>query len=208
MKALFKSIRSVKGAVIAVLLTAGIGIGLLAALPASEVMHAFSTNEYCGTCHTMEPAVETFANSVHGGNNSQGFVADCVSCHLPDSNVVDELWVKGTSGMRHLFGEYVLQMDSLDYDKLHPKRTEYVFDSGCVNCHRTLEERAENATEASPVSDQTHQLVFDRKDTDSGWKCSSCHYDIAHPDLKRNMRMKDEERMRELMSQLGVVNHG
>ncbi|MGR5206813.1 cytochrome c3 family protein [Vibrio sp. PNB23_22_7] len=192
---------------LAVLLLAGTGIGLLASLPAVEVLHSFSTNEYCGTCHTMEPMAETFAKSVHGGNNSQGFVADCVSCHLPDSNVVEELWVKGTSGMRHLYGEYVLQMDSLDYDKLHPKRTEYVFDSGCVNCHRTLEDRAKVATETSPISDQTHKLAFERKDTDSNWNCSSCHYDIAHPDLKRNMRQREEQRLREMAELLGVNNH-
>ncbi|ROV62192.1 cytochrome C [Vibrio ponticus] len=208
MRSLFKQIRSVKGAVLAAILTIGAGIGLLAALPATEVLHAFSTNEYCGTCHTMEPAAETFAKSVHGGNNSQGFVAECVSCHLPNSNVVDELWVKGTSGMRHLFGEYVLQMESLDYEELHPKRTEYVFDSGCINCHRKLEERAKVATTESPIADQTHQIAFARKDSDSNWQCSSCHYDIAHPDLKRSMRLRDEERMREMATLLGVENNG
>ncbi|AXY02455.1 cytochrome C [Vibrio alfacsensis] len=208
MKSLLKQIRTVRGAVVATLITAGAGIGLFASLPASEVLHAFSTNEYCGTCHTMEPASETFARSIHGGNNSQGFVADCVSCHLPDSNVVDELWVKGTSGMRHLFGEYVLQMEALDYDELHPKRTEYVFDSGCLNCHKALEDRALEATTESPISDQTHQLAFARKDSDSNWQCSSCHYDIAHPGLKREMRLREEERMHEIATLLGVENNG
>ncbi|HGH6026610.1 TPA: cytochrome c3 family protein [Vibrio mimicus] len=208
MKALFEAIKNVKGAVLAVLLLAGTGLGLLASLPATEVLHAFSTNEFCASCHTMEPMAETFAKSVHGGNNSQGFVADCVSCHLPDSNVVEELYVKGTSGMRHLWGEYVLQMDALDYDELHPKRTEYVFDSGCVNCHRTLEDRAKVATETSPISDQTHKLAFERKDTDKDWQCSSCHIDIAHPDLKRNMRLRQEEKMREMAALLGDVNNG
>ncbi|GAL04587.1 cytochrome c-type protein TorY [Photobacterium aphoticum] len=208
MKKLLTGIRSVKGAVFAAILTIGGGLGLLAALPASEVMHALSTNEFCSGCHTMTPMAETFKQSVHGGNNSQGFVADCVSCHLPESNVVEELWVKGTSGMRHLWGEYVLQMDALDYDALHPKRTEYVFDSGCVNCHRTLEERAAVATETSPISDQTHQLAFARKDTDSNWQCASCHYDIAHPGLKREMRLREESVLRDLAKFSGVENNG
>ncbi|ENS5605211.1 NapC/NirT family cytochrome c [Vibrio mimicus] len=207
MKALFEAIKNVKGAVLAVLLLAGTGLGLLASLPATEVLHAFSTNEFCASCHTMEPMVETFAESVHGGNNSRGFVADCISCHLPDSNVVEELYVKGTSGMRHLWGEYVLQMDALDYDELHPKRTEYVFASGCVNCHRTLEDRAKVAVETSPISDQIHKLAFERKNTDKDWQCSSCHIDIAHPDLKRNMRLRQEQKMQEMATLLGDVNN-
>ncbi|NLS11914.1 cytochrome C [Vibrio sp. SM6] len=207
MKQLWQQIRTVRGAVLASLIAAGAGIGLLASLPASEVLHAFSTNEYCGTCHTMTPATETFAQSVHGGNNTQGFVADCVSCHLPDSNVVEELWVKGTSGMRHLFGEYVLQMDALDYEELHPKRTDYVFDSGCESCHKGLEPRAEKATSESPISDQTHQMAFARKDSDPDWQCSSCHYDIAHPGLKRDMRLREEARMREIATLLGEHNN-
>ncbi len=141
---------------------------------------------------------KTFANSVHGGNNAHGFVAECVDCHMPKSNVVHELYVKGTSGMRHLWGEYVLGMEELDYDALHPKRTEYVYDSGCVNCHKDLERRASAATEDSKPSDWTHNLAFERKDTDPQWKCSSCHYDIAHPNLKLNMQNRAEEKMRKI----------
>tara|TARA_Y100001960_G_scaffold160875_1_gene169168 strand:- start:1946 stop:2545 length:600 start_codon:yes stop_codon:yes gene_type:complete len=191
-------LQGVKRKVIAALLIVGTGIGLLAALPATEAIHALSSNEFCASCHTMEPMVETFANSVHGGNNSHGFVAECVDCHLPKSNIVEELWVKGTSGTRHLWGEYVLGMEELDYAELHPKRTEYVYDSGCVNCHKDLERRAAEATENSKAADWTHNLAFARKDTDPQWKCSSCHYDIAHPNLNLNMQNRAEEKMRKI----------
>ncbi len=186
----------VKRKVILVLLLIGTAIGLLAALPATEVLHALSSNEFCSSCHTMKPMAETFANSVHGGNNSQGFVAECVDCHLPKSNVVEELYVKGTSGIRHLWGEYVLRMEALDYKTLHPKRTEYVFDSGCINCHKDLERRAKLATKDSKPADWSHQLAFERKATDSNWQCSSCHYDIAHPQLEANMAKRAEEKLR------------
>ncbi|NOH97394.1 NapC/NirT family cytochrome c [Vibrio sp. 99-70-13A1] len=197
-----KFLKGVKRQVIAALLVVGTGLGLLVALPASEAIHALSSNEFCASCHTMEPMVETFANSVHGGNNSHGFVAECVDCHMPKSNIVDELYVKGTSGMRHLWGEYVLGMEALDYQALHPKRTEYVFDSGCVNCHKDLERRASLATAESEPADWTHNLAFAKKDTDPQWKCSSCHYDIAHPQLEENMAERAEEKMR-LMAQGG-----
>ncbi|MDH5934338.1 cytochrome c3 family protein [Vibrio splendidus] len=196
-------LKGVKRKVIASLLVIGSGIGLLTALPATEVLHSLSSNEFCASCHTMEPMVETFANSVHGGNNSHGFVAECVDCHLPKSNIVEELYVKGTSGMRHLWGEYVLGMEELDYEALHPKRTEYVYDSGCVNCHRDLERRASIATEDGKISDWTHNLAFANKDNDPQWKCSSCHYDIAHPNLKENMRVRAADKLR-LLAQEGL----
>ncbi|NLS12497.1 cytochrome C [Vibrio sp. SM6] len=192
MKAIFAQIKRLNRNVLAVITLGGIGLGLLASLPAAEVMHALSSNEFCSSCHTMEPMAETFARSVHGGNNSQGFVAECVDCHLPDSNVVEELYVKGTSGLRHLWGEYILGMEALDYQALHPKRTEYVFDSGCESCHQALEARADVATDTSPISDQTHKMAFAQRETNSDFQCASCHYDIAHPDLKRQMRINEE----------------
>ncbi|KXF82042.1 cytochrome c3 family protein [Enterovibrio coralii] len=204
MKKLFAEARNVKRAVVALLVAVGMGLGLLSALPATEVMHALSTNEFCSSCHTMEPMAETFAQSIHGGNNSQGFVAECVDCHLPKSNVVEELYVKGTSGMRHLWGEYVLGMENLDYQALHEKRTDFVFDSGCESCHKQIEPRAVAATEASSIADQTHQLAFNRKETDANFQCSSCHYDIAHPGLKRNMRLREEK----LLETLAALQEG
>lgn len=201
MKKLLASLKNVKRSVLVLLCGAGIGIGLLLSLPAVEAIHAMSSNEFCGSCHTMEPMVETFAQSVHGGNNSQGFVAECVDCHLPKSNVVEELWVKGTSGTRHLWGEYAKGMTALDYEKNHNNRHEFVYDSGCLNCHKGLESRAVKATQASPIADQTHKLAFEKKGADKDWQCSSCHYDIAHPNLKWEMRERMYEEKRKLAKQ-------
>ena len=198
LKKIIQELRTLKGVTIAVLIVVGGGLGLLSALPAVEVIHLFSTNEFCSSCHTMTPAAETFTKSVHGGNNNVGFVAQCVDCHLPDSNVVEELYVKATSGTRHMWGEFIVGMEALDYDELHPKRTEYVYDSGCVSCHQNLEKRAELATPDSSVADQTHQMAFARKDTDPDWQCSSCHYDIAHPGLKQDMRERQEQSLQNL----------
>ncbi|UJF17282.1 NapC/NirT family cytochrome c [Vibrio sp. SS-MA-C1-2] len=191
-----KLLHNIKRKVISLIFLVGVCAGLLAALPATEVIHKLSSNEFCSSCHTMEPMAETFKLSVHGGNNAQGFVAECVDCHLPKSNIIEELYVKGTSGTRHLWGEYVLGMKQLDYEELHPKRTEYVYDSGCVNCHKDLERRALKATADGKVSDWTHNLAFKNKAEDPQWKCSSCHYDIAHPHLEKNMRERAEETMR------------
>ncbi len=197
MKKIFESIRYLKRSVLVVLAGIGVLFGLLLSLPAVEALHWASSNDFCASCHTMEPMVETFKQSSHGGNNSQGFVAECVDCHIPTSNVVDQLWVKGTSGMRHMWGEFVLGMEALDYQQKHDARSEYVFDSGCVNCHKTLEERALAASDSSPESDQVHKRSFEKKGSDSDWQCSSCHFDIAHPNLRWKMREREYTRLRE-----------
>ncbi len=174
-------------------------VGLALALPASQTLRSLSKNEYCASCHIMEPVVETFAHSSHGGNNDSGFVADCVSCHIPKSNVVEELWVKGTSGARHLWGEYVTGMTELDYDRLHDMRTEYVYDSGCLSCHKDIEPRAiAAAKQDTPTpADWTHAIAFEKMDGDSDWQCSSCHIDIAHPGLKWNLIDRKYDELRE-----------
>ncbi len=91
---IIEQIKQVKRSVKLAIVAAGIGIGLISALPATEVLHVFSTNEFCASCHTMKPMAETFSQSIHGGNNQHGFVADCIDCHPPKSNIVEELWVK------------------------------------------------------------------------------------------------------------------
>ena len=168
---------------------AGVVAGLLLSLPAVEVIHYFSTNEFCVGCHSMKPVERTFAESVHGGKNSQGFVADCGSCHLPTSNVVNELWVKGTVGMRHVFMEYVAGTELLDHEEFHAKRNTFNYESSCLNCHRKIEARATGVvTNASPISDQVHKMVFEYRAREETFHCANCHFREAHPGLREEMR--------------------
>lgn len=189
LKNLWLSIKDLPRSVLLTLLAGGVGVGLLLSLPAVEVVHFFSTNELCVACHSMKTVKETFAKSVHGGNNSQGFVADCGSCHLPTSNVVHELWVKTTVGMRHVYMEYIAGTELLDHQEFHAKRTEFSYESSCLNCHRMIEPRARGPiTPASPVSDRVHQVVFQYRDQEETFHCANCHFREAHPGLREEMR--------------------
>ena len=177
------------------MLAVGIATGLLLSLPAVEAVHYVSTNEFCVGCHSMKAVDETFARSIHGGNNSQGFVADCASCHLPTSNVIHELWVKGTAGMRHVFMEYIAGTELLDHEEFHAKRIDFNYESSCLNCHRKIESRARTQlTEASPVSDQVHKLVFEYRDQEETFHCANCHFREAHPGLREEMRARWREK--------------
>lgn len=182
-------IRNVPRRVMITLIAIGMAAGLILSLPTVEVLHYFSSNEFCTGCHSMTTAKETFAKSVHGGNNSQGFVADCGSCHLPKSNVVHELWVKSTVGMRHVFMEYVAGTELLDHEEFHAKRTSFTYESSCLNCHRMIEPRATEAlTDTSPVSDKVHKIVFENREKEETFHCANCHFQESHPGLKDKMR--------------------
>jgi len=182
-------IKGLPRSVLLPLLAGGVAIGLLLSLPATEMVHYFSTNEFCSGCHSMKTVKETFAESIHGGKNSQGFVADCGSCHLPTSNVVHELWVKGTVGLRHIFMEYIAGTELLDHEEFHAKRTTFNYESSCLNCHRRIEPRATGlVTSASPLSDQVHKIVFEYRDQEETFHCATCHFREAHPGLREEMR--------------------
>jgi cytochrome c-type protein NapC len=194
MKITWLKIKALPRSVRLSLLAAGVVIGLLLSLPAVEALHFVSTNDFCVGCHSMKTVDETFAESVHGGNNHQGFVADCGSCHLPTSNVVHELWVKGTAGMRHLFMEYVAGVEVLDHQEFHAKRTDFSYESSCLNCHRMIEPRATGIVTAdSPISDKVHKLVFEFRDKEATFHCANCHFKEAHPGLRQKMRALNRE---------------
>jgi cytochrome c-type protein NapC len=178
------------------LLTAGVAIGLTMSLPAVEMVHYFSSNDFCTGCHSMTAAKESFARSVHGGNNSQGFVADCGSCHLPTSNVVDELWVKTTVGLRHIYMEYVAGTELLDHEQFHKQRNSFVYESSCLNCHKLIEPRAKAVhTEETAISDKVHKMVFDYRNKEETFHCANCHFKEAHPGLKENMRQLSRQKL-------------
>lgn len=198
---MIKQIRKIKGSILLVVAGAGVVLGLLLAFPAADAVHVVSTNEFCVSCHTMESVGETFARSPHGGNNSQGFVADCVDCHLPKSNAVHELWVKGTDGGRHVFMEFVMGMTELDYAEVHPNRHEYTYESACLDCHKAIPGAAANLTESSPVRDQVHALAFANREESEAFHCAGCHYDVSHPGLKRVMQEKHYEALAEGVEQ-------
>ncbi len=61
-------------------------IGVLIAFPLFSMsyytMVRTSTPEFCASCHEIQSAYNSWKTSTHV-NNAQGFVADCMDCHLP-----------------------------------------------------------------------------------------------------------------------------
>ena len=61
-------------------------LGVLIAFPLFSIgyytMIRTSTPQFCASCHEIQFAYNTWKTSTHV-NNAQGFVADCMDCHLP-----------------------------------------------------------------------------------------------------------------------------
>ncbi len=63
-----------------------IALGIIIAFPLFSIsyytMVRTSTPQFCASCHEIQFAYNTWKTSTHV-NNAQGFVADCMDCHLP-----------------------------------------------------------------------------------------------------------------------------
>ena len=73
------------GAIIGVVLT------MVTVLASGFMIETTNTDAFCVSCHIMTPFRTAWQASVHGGQNPQGFAAQCVDCHLPHGNFFEFL---------------------------------------------------------------------------------------------------------------------
>jgi len=97
----------------------GLGISYIIAI----VVDVTGTPKFCASCHSMKPMVESFHESVHGGNNKSGFsVHHCTDCHLPKESLIGYLIAKGISGTKDALAEFGIinkvEKEFLEYETL------------------------------------------------------------------------------------------
>ena len=117
-----------------------LAVGVLIGFPIFSIsyytMVRTSTPEFCVSCHEIEFAYETWKTSSHT-NNRQGFVADCMDCHLPaPHDTVNFFYAKTFHGIKdvlaHFFGgEY-------DHQENREKAWASIKNYQCMKCHRNL----------------------------------------------------------------------
>ena len=96
-----------------------------------------STPQFCASCHEIQFAYNTWQTSTHV-NNAQGFVADCMDCHLPaPHDTVNFFYAKTFHGVKDLFVHF---FTNKPYD--HAKNREAAYASfkneQCQKCHRNI----------------------------------------------------------------------
>lgn len=166
-------------------------IGMGIALGIAETFHKIGNRDFCGGCHVMEPMAETWEQSVHGGNNDKGVVAECAACHTDHSSATAFTYVKVVSGLSDVISNTLHKPGPEYFLNENNDASKYVYDSGCLTCHEAI---AESPMVAENIR-ALHQMYFDGRDTNPNLRCANCHKEeIAHPGLKAKLReLRDAE---------------
>lgn len=153
-----------------------IGIGLVVAFPLFSLtyytMVRTTTPQFCAWCHEIRFAYNSWKTSTHV-NNAQGFVADCMDCHLPaPHDTFDFFYAKTVHGMKDI----IIHFAQDTYDHEENRRAAYASfkNQQCQKCHRNLlyipDKRGAMLAHRS--------VVYAR----SGYEkqCVDCHRDLVH----------------------------
>jgi len=115
-------------------------IGILIAFPLFSItyytMVRTSTPEFCASCHEIRFAYNTWKTSTHV-NNAQGFVADCMDCHLPaPQDTFDFFYQKAFHGLK----DVIVHFTGDEYDNAKQREKAYASfkNAQCMKCHRNL----------------------------------------------------------------------
>jgi cytochrome c-type protein NapC/trimethylamine-N-oxide reductase cytochrome c-type subunit TorC len=117
-----------------------VAVGILIAFPLFSItyytMVRTSTPEFCATCHEIQFAYNTWKTSTHV-NNAQGFVADCMDCHLPaPQDTLDFFYQKTFHGIKDVITHFI--QDEYDHEKNRQKAYGSFKNAQCMKCHRNL----------------------------------------------------------------------
>jgi cytochrome c-type protein NapC/trimethylamine-N-oxide reductase cytochrome c-type subunit TorC len=115
-------------------------IGIIIAFPIFSItyytMARTSTPEFCASCHEIQFAYNTWKTSTHV-NNAQGFVADCMDCHLPaPQDTFDFFYAKTFHGIKDVIVHFT--QDEYDHQKNREKAYASFKNDQCMKCHRNL----------------------------------------------------------------------
>ena len=117
-----------------------IALGLILAFPlfslAYYTMVRTTTPTFCASCHEIQFAYNTWKTSTHV-NNAQGFVADCMDCHLPAPHDTFNFFYSKTF---HGIKDIVIHFTQETYDHEENRRRAYAYfkNEQCQKCHRNL----------------------------------------------------------------------
>ena len=155
-----------------------IGLGIVLGFPIFSMtyytMVRTSTPEFCASCHEIQYAYETWKTSTHV-NNAQGFVADCMDCHLPaPHDTFNFFYAKTAHGIKDVFKHFT--GDASEYD--HELQREEAYNSfkneQCLKCHRNIL----NIPDKRGAMLAHRDVLYARPGYEK--KCVDCHRNLVH----------------------------
>ncbi len=153
-------------------------IGLVIAFPlfslAYYTMVRTTTPQFCAWCHEIQFAYNTWKTSTHV-NNAQGFVADCMDCHLPaPHDTYNFFYAKTAHGIKDIIIHFV--QESYDHGKNRNKAYASFKNEQCQKCHRNLI----NIPEKRGAMLAHRSVVYARPGYEKS--CVDCHKNLVHND--------------------------
>ncbi len=139
--------------------------------------------DFCGVCHPMGPMIASYHKSTHGGNNPRGVMASCTDCHVSHESLFAHFAGKAKSGSHDVWVMVTKDTSKIDWQAKREDREEFVYDSGCLTCHRNLEK----ASYDNPKAFIAHRTYFAG---DTRKQCVSCHKHVGHKDISDYISQK------------------
>jgi len=155
-----------------------IGIGIIIAFPLFSItyytMVRTSTPGFCASCHEIEPAYQAWKMSTHV-NNAQGFVADCMDCHLPAPHDTFNFFFTKTA---HGIKDVVIHFTGKPYDRGKNRQAAYASfkNEQCQKCHRNIL----NIPDKRGAMLAHRDVLYPRPGYEK--RCVDCHRNLVHND--------------------------
>lgn len=133
-----------------------------------------STPEFCASCHEIQYAYETWKTSTHV-NNAQGFVADCMDCHLPaPHDTFNFFYAKTAHGIKDVFVHLAGDMSEFDHEQQKEKAYNSFKNEQCQKCHRNIL----NIPDKRGAMLAHRDVLYARPGYEK--KCVDCHSNLVH----------------------------
>ncbi len=155
----------------------GVVLTTLTVLASGFMIETTNTDTFCVSCHAMTPFRTAWQQAVHGGQNPQGFTAQCVDCHLPHGSFVEYVVAKGVTGTSDVIQNFTIDLEKFDWmANAEKRRLKFTYDSACRRCHHHLD-----AAPGMPRGGFLAHRAYLRGDTTK--KCASCHPHVGHKNM-------------------------
>jgi nitrate/TMAO reductase-like tetraheme cytochrome c subunit len=155
-------------------------VGILIAFPLFSLsyytMVRTSTPVFCSICHEIKPAYNAWRTSTHV-NNSAGFVADCMDCHLPaPHDTFDFFYAKTMHGAKDILVHFLKGPGA--YDRASQRLAAYssLKNEQCLKCHRNILYMPQKRGAMLAHRTVLYPIRGHEK------KCTDCHRNLVHVD--------------------------
>ena len=152
------------------------GTAFMGWLVTDTVFEKTGDADFCGSCHTMQPMVAAFFQDAHGGNNVNGTMSKCVDCHLPHETRVGYVLAKTQYGLHDVWAQTFYDLEKIDWQEKRLHRESFVYDSGCLTCHKNIEKASEKTAKTFVAHKPYFMGEIDKK-------CVTCHEHVGHKNL-------------------------